>query len=256
MRRRSAAPSGQLAAVDSEYGVVGKQGFAIVPDMQSILRQNGPGVGVYIRARFPGRSRLPQRRLRQPAAPPQGHGHRRGIPPSTAAQVAANAEHLNAFTAHDSGPNTVDGRKSRRQFGQRSTDVITYLRSHCPVKRIELRIDELVQLYETGLGTPGAPLLTFQRNAALQLCYPAGHPNAGAQITLEQKRDLQAFGNSLARHVFGIVRREFGVHKQSALLTLTNEGTWQSISLESVGYHDDSLADLKCLMDDSNNIAI
>ena len=175
-----------------------------------------------------------------------------GIPPSTAAQVAANAEHLNAFTAHDSGPNTADGRKSRRQFGQRSTDVITYLRSHCPVKRIELRIDELVQLYETGLGTPGAPLLTFQRNAALQLCYPAGHPNAGAQITLEQKRDLQAFGNSLARHVFGIVRREFGVHKQSALLTLTNEGTWQSISLESVGYHDDSLADLKCLMDDSN----
>ena len=106
-----------------------------------------------------------------------------GIPPSTAAQVAANAEHLNAFTAHDSGPATADGRKSRRQFAQRSTDVITHLRTHCPVKRIELRIDELVQLYETGLGTPGAPLLVFQRNAALQLCYPAGHPNAGARLT-------------------------------------------------------------------------
>lgn len=65
-----------------------------------------------------------------------------GIPPSTAAQVAANAEHLNAFTAHDSGPATADGRKSRRQFAQRSTDVITHLRTHCPVKRIELRIDE------------------------------------------------------------------------------------------------------------------
>ena len=49
------------------------------------------------------------------------------------------------------------------------------------------------------------------------------------------------------------IRREFGVHPTTALQTLSNEGTWQSIGLESVGYHDDSLADLKCLIDDSNS---
>ena len=51
-----------------KYGWDGKQRFKAVPHMQPLLRQNGLGLGVNIRACLSRWTRLPEGRLRQPAA--------------------------------------------------------------------------------------------------------------------------------------------------------------------------------------------
>ena len=73
-----------------------------------------------------------------------------GIPPSTAAQIAAAAGHINPVNAH---LGTADAqRKSASAFDNRSSILIAKMRTHCPSAAVESAIDEMLFKHENELG--------------------------------------------------------------------------------------------------------
>ena len=120
-----------------------------------------------------------------------------GMPPTTAAQLALDANHLNPNTPHPG-----NATKSMRRFEARCDELIDLMRVHIPVTRIQNAIDEMVNWFETN--DPRAPVLGA---AAAPIAggvplYAAGHPNAGNPLSAADLESLQKYGNSLARHIW------------------------------------------------------
>ena len=101
-----------------------------------------------------------------------------GIPKPTAAQLAANANHVNVVIAHQG--NAADIRKSQQAFKNRSSEIIAQLRRHVPVVRLQQKIDAMVEASVTN--APGQPVLQVAAPAAAGGVpgYHATHPLAGA----------------------------------------------------------------------------
>ena len=121
-----------------------------------------------------------------------------GMPPTTAAQLAVNPNHLNATVVHPGG-NAAARAKSAVRFEARNDELIDLMRVHIPVPRIQKAIDEIVERFETN--DPKAPVLAAQVAGGV-VNYAAGHPNAGNPMTAADLQALQQHGNSLARHVW------------------------------------------------------
>ena len=152
-----------------------------------------------------------------------------GMPPSTAAQLAVNPNHLNATIAHPGG-NAAARQKSATRFEARNDEAIDLMRVHIPVTRIQNAIDEMVQWFETN--DPKAPVLAAQVAGGV-VSYAAGHPNAGNPMTAADLQALQKHGNSLARHIWAKIE-SLGIRAASGLESLSKAAAWTAMSLEPI----------------------
>ena len=159
------------------------------------------------------------------------HEHSQGRDPGgmrtpTAAQLAANPNHLNVARGHAGG--AADVRESQQAFEQRSQDMIAALRQHIPVARLQNAIDAMVEKSESN--APDQPCLNAMAPpvAGGVPIYPAAHPLAvgvATPLTPYDLAQMQKYGNSLARHVFGMLEGH-GIKAASGLKTLSQEGSW------------------------------
>ena len=102
-----------------------------------------------------------------------------GVLPPTAAELAADPDHLNAL--HDEGPSVAERRKEKRAFKSRDNMIIAHVRKHIPVPSIQSAIDSLVKLGESKDYDNRAVVLEMPIVAGIHT-YPPGHANAGAQV--------------------------------------------------------------------------
>ena len=178
-----------------------------------------------------------------------------GMVSPSAAQLAANPNHLNASNPHAGTAPEV--RKSRRGFKQRGDDLISFMRAHIPVQHIRNGIDAMVLASE--MNTVDQPCLNAipPPVAGGVPLYPVTHPLAGGVATPLSAHDLamlQKCGNSLARHVWEYVRLQ-GVKKRTGLTSLTQEAAWVSLKMEHVGYKASSVMELQQLIETLNREA-
>ena len=79
-----------------------------------------------------------------------------GILPTSPQQLAANPLHVNVARPHQG--NAAEVRRSEAAFYNRESSILSAFRRHIPVEAVQLRIDNLVQLYRANDFQGGAPV--------------------------------------------------------------------------------------------------
>ena len=169
-----------------------------------------------------------------------------GRPPSTAAQIAAAAGHINPVNAHLG--NADAQRKSASAFDNRSSILIAKMRTHCPSAAVESAIDEMLFKHENEL--EGRVVLTPNYPANWHVVALQGQPLQGPELA-----EFQNNGNSLARHVLAMVQR-MGKPKTTPLGMINEETTWSLIKLEDVGMSKETPTKLKSHLDSINRTRV
>ena len=166
--------------------------------------------------------------------------------PSTAAQIAAAAGHINPVNAHQG--NADAQRKSASAFDNRSSILIAKMRTHCPSAAVESAIDEMLFKHENEL--EGRVVLTPIYPANWHVVALQGQPLQGPELA-----EFQINGNSLARHVLAMVQR-MGKPKTTPLGMINEETTWSLIKLEDVGMSKETPTKLKSHLDSINRTRV
>ena len=157
----------------------------------------------------------------------------------TAAQLA-NPTHVNAPRPHQG--TAADVRKSEAAFYNREASVFAAFRKHCAAESIQIRIDELRQLYKDGDFIGGAPVtdvvivvLHLGNAVPVHPVYRHNHPQAGQPLSPYDLAAYQKCGNSLTRHIIYTIGLEAMPDPSSGLTQLDAENRWANIKMSQVG---------------------
>jgi hypothetical protein len=181
------------------------------------------------------------------------------VPPSTAAQLAAAAGHANAAIVHQGA--AAEARESANAFVQRSDELISLIRAHVENAALRKDMDTMVAKHEAGAAD--AVQLGEGQNPPI---YSPGHPSyiapvaaaggnpavLGAPLVGHDLEQYQKYGNSLARHVWGICVNA-GSEKSGGLTSLAQTNSWANAKLSSVTFGARSIEDLASLLDTLSN---
>ena len=167
-----------------------------------------------------------------------------GVPPTDAAQLAANAMHVNG-----ANPAVGPAWKSEQAFKNRSSKAIAALRQHIVSVPLVAEIDKMVRLYRGSQWAQGAPILTATYPATYHVVALQGQPLQGAHLVAYQQ-----CGNSLARHVLARLKLD-GMPRRVSGLDVANQNTvWANISLSnSVGIAQNTPTALKTYLEQVNS---
>ena len=199
------------------------------------------------------------------------------VPPSTEAQRSQNAHHVNnrilfpgeqgynnANTTLGTNGLTAAERASwqtiasngevrvaegKTAFLARAEACVASIRNHVVAPGIRADIDTMMRKYHGRLWTQGAPVLG---DADGQARFPVGHARAGEQLDGAALVAFQKYGNSIARHVWGLVE-DAGQYRQDDLQTATQEMIWVNLKLSDVGCTERTIQDFHALMETLSN---
>jgi len=167
-----------------------------------------------------------------------------GVPPTDAAQLAANPMHVNG-----ANPAVGPAWKSEQACKNRSSKAIAALRQHIVSVSLVAEIDKMVRLHRGSQWAQGAPILTATYPATYHVVALRGQPLQGAHLVAYQQ-----CGNSLARHVLARLKLD-GMPRRVSGLDVANQNTvWANISLSnSVGIAQNTPTALKTYLEQVNS---
>ena len=163
-----------------------------------------------------------------------------GVLLCSAAQLANNPAHVNAPRPHQGA--AADARKSEAAFHSRESCILAAFRKHVPVDAIQIRIDQLRQLYKDDDFMGGAPVtnvvivvLNLGNAVPAHAVYPPNHPQANQPLSPYDLVAYQKNGNSLTRHIIYTIGLEAMPDPSSGLTQLDAENRWANFKMSHVG---------------------
>ena len=167
-----------------------------------------------------------------------------GVRPTTPSQYAADNNHVNGIFGH-SGTGT-NLRESENAFENRAIALVGHIRAHVEVPGIKANIDKMLNAFYANDYINGCPVFPSGQIGAL--VYPNDHPLGGQPFTGEDLIKYQKYGNSIGRHIWGMVC-DAGQRTRNAMYNELMNSSWHNAKLADVGFSRRSMLDFATLLD-------
>ena len=167
-----------------------------------------------------------------------------GVRPTTPSQYAADNNHVNGIFGH--GGTGTNLRESENAFDNRAIALVGHIRAHVEVPGIKANIDKMLNAFYANDYINGCPVFPSGQIGAL--VYPNDHPLGGQPFTGEDLIKYQKYGNSIGRHIWGMVC-DAGQRTRNAMYNKLMNASWHNAKLADVGITRRSMLDFGTLLE-------